>query len=292
MNIEQIAALYIAEKRRTRRANTCDGYESALRRHVLPRWGSMRVEDVEPADIQDWIDGFDLPGAAEKAWKTLRQVIRWAIRKLGVRAWDPTTAGVELPRRRRREPRTLDAAQAAAFLRGLWGCPHEAAALFSVSLGLRPGEVRGLRWGDVDWRTGEVRIERTCVFGLGGWHEYEPKTERSRRTLVLPPFALRRLRALRGGRAERVVAEGDLTKLGRAIKAWCSRRGVPWVPLQNLRHTWATLAVEAGVGIETVSMLLGHADIGTAYEHYVRPRRSIAREVQRAVQELVMRCSK
>lgn len=288
MNIEQIAALYIAEKRNTRRANTCDGYESALRRHVLPRWGSLRIDEVEPAAIQDWVDGFAQAGAAEKAYKTLRQVIRWAIRKLGVRAWDPTTAGVELPRMRRNAPRTLDASETAAFLRGLWGCPHEAAALMAVSCGLRPGEVRGLRWGDVDWRSGEVRIERTCVFGGGEWHEYDPKTERSRRTLVLPQFALKRLRSLRGRKSDRVVAEGDLPKLGMAIKSWCSKRGVPWVPLQNLRHTWATLAVEAGVGIETVALLLGHTEIGTAYEHYIRPRKSVAREAQRAVQALVL----
>ena len=65
MNIEQIAALYIAEKRNTRRANTCDGYESALRRHVLPRWGSLRIDEVEPAAIQDWVDGFAGRGRRE-----------------------------------------------------------------------------------------------------------------------------------------------------------------------------------------------------------------------------------
>lgn len=42
--------------------------------------------------------------------------------------------------------------------------------------------------------------------------------------------------------------------------------------MTNMRHTWATLAVEAGVGIETVAMMLGHSEISTAYDHYIVSR--------------------
>lgn len=60
------------------------------------------------------------------------------------------------------------------------------------------------------------------------------------------------------------------------------------MPLQNLRHTWATVALEAGVSIEVVSMCLGHTDVGTAYDHYMRRPRLVCREAQRAWGERVM----
>lgn len=70
----------------------------------------------------------------------------------------------------------------------------------------------------------------------------------------------------------------------RRLKSHCRREGLPWVGMRNLRHTWATLAIEAGVGIETVALLLGHTELGTAYRHYIVPRRTICREAQAAVE--------
>ncbi len=283
MNIEQIAALYIAEKRNTRRANTCDGYESALRRHVLPRWGSLRIDEVEPAAIQDWVDGFARAGAAEKAYKTLRQVIRWAIRKYRLRIYDPTTAGIELPRKPAYHPQVMDATEARDYLRGLWGCAAEAVAICSLTLGLRRGESCALTWGDIDLRTGEVRITKSRQDVRSGTVVVPPKTDRSDRSLWLPAFALRRLRQLaKGRRKSDLICPLSPTATARRIKSWCRAHGLPHVSMTNLRHSWATLAIEAGIGIETVAMMLGHTEIGTAYEHYIVPRKSVCVQAQRA----------
>ena len=106
MLFEIAARKYMDDKAKRLRSCTLAGYESALALHVLPRWGGVELESIAPEDVQAWVDGFDLPGAAEKAYKTLRQVIRWAIRRLGVRMYDPTAAGVELPRKVAHRPRT------------------------------------------------------------------------------------------------------------------------------------------------------------------------------------------
>lgn len=283
----EAAAEYMADKARRLRASTLEGYRSAQELHVLPRWADAPLDAITPEGVQAWVDGFELAGAAEKAYKTLRQVIRWAIRRLGVRVYDPTVAGVELPRKAAHRPRVLDAAGAAGYLRALWGHECEAVAICSVTLGLRRGEACGLRWEDVDLRTGEVRVRRSRQVVAGRVVEVAPKTERSARSCWLPRFAVRRLRAIRRG------ARGPLCPLGpdavaRRLRSACRAASAPWVSMTELRHTWATLAVEAGVGIETVAMMLGHTDIGTAYEHYIVPRRSICVEAQRAVERLVM----
>ena len=200
MNISQIASKYLAEKRRIRRESTVEGYESALRIHVLPRWGSMEVEDIQPEAIQEWVLSFDRPGAAEKAYKTLRQVVRWAIRKMGLRVWDPTSLGVELPKRPAYHPKVLDASEAREYLRGLWGCEAEAAALCSITLGLRRGESCALEWRDINLKTGEVRVSKSRQDVRSGTVVVPPKTARSDRSLWLPSFALKRLRQLAKGR--------------------------------------------------------------------------------------------
>lgn len=285
MLFENAAAEYMTEKRRTRRANTVEGYESALRCHVLPRWGECEIEGITPEDVQAWVDGFELPGAAKKAYKTLRQVLRWAIRRYRMRIW-LATEGVELPRMRAYRPKVLDGQGVARFLRGIWGAPEEAVAICAVTLGLRRGEACGLEWGDIDLRSGEVRVSRSrqCV---GGKVVVMPtKTPKSERVLYLPRFALKRLRQIGKGARGLLCAETP-NGIARRLRARCRRKGLPWVSMTNMRHTWATLAIEAGVGIETVAMMLGHTEIGTAYEHYIVPRKSICRDAQSAVERLI-----
>lgn len=283
MNIAEIAAEYIADKRRVRRESTVEGYESALRLHVLPRWGFFEIGGIDPDDIQDWVLGFDKPGAAEKAYKTLRQVIRWAIRKFRLRVYDPTSAGIELPRKPAYHPQVLGAAEARDYLRGLWGCEAEAVALCSLTLGLRRGESCALTWDDIDLRTGEVRISKSRQDVRSGTVVVPPKTSRSDRSLWLPGFALRRLRQLAKGRSKRDLICGlSPSSAARRIRSWCKSHGLPHVSMTNLRHSWATIAIEAGIGIETVAMMLGHTEIGTAYEHYIVPRKSVCVQAQRA----------
>ena len=287
MLFEEAAAEYMDDKGRRLRACTIAGYESALALHVLPRWGGVELESITPEDVQAWVDSFDLPGAAEKAYKTLRQVVRWAIRRLGVRMYDPTAAGVELPRKATRRPRTMEAGQVRSYLRALWGHECEAVAICSVTLGLRRGEACGLRWSDIDLRTGEVRVRRSRQVVHGQEVVESPKTERSARSCWLPRFAVRRLRALRRGRTG-WLCELSPDAIARRIRSACRRAGAAWTSMTECRHTWATLAVEAGVGIETVAMMLGHTDIGTAYEHYIVPRPRICKDAQREVERLLL----
>lgn len=289
MLLSDAAAEYMSEKRRTRRANTIEGYESALRCHVLPRWGECEIEDITPEDVQTWVDSFELPGAARKAFKTLRQVLRWTIKKHRMRIW-LATEGVELPKMRWYRPNVLDAKGLRDLQRGMWGHPLEALVLVASDLGLRPGEACAVNLArDVDWRTGEVHVGPSRQTVGGEVMTFAAKTEKSNRALMLSRHAKARLKQLR-----KALPGGDLLQglrpdqAFRRIKSFCKRASLPWVGMRNLRHTWATLAVEAGVGIETVALMLGHTEIGTAYEHYIRPRRSICRDAQDAVEGMLM----
>lgn len=289
MNIEAIYENhYLPEKSRRRRASTVAGYDSSVRLHVLPRWGACEIEEIDPDELQEWVDSFERAGAAEKAYKCLRQIIRWWIKTKRLRVQDPTPY-VELPAKEPYRPDVLDAQEAAALLRGMWGHWAEAVTVCAVTLGLRRGEACALTWGDINLKTGEVRVCKSRQSVRGEVVTVGTKTDRSTRSCYLPRFAVARLRQIKG----RGLITGDASpdKVARSIKSWCRRTGLPHVSMTNMRHTWATLAIEAGVGIETVAMMLGHADIGTAYDHYIVPRRSICQAAQAAVEGLLVKGS-
>lgn len=291
MNLKEIAySHYLPEKRARRRANTCEGYESALRLHVIPRFGSTKLEDITHEEIQRWVDSFELPGAAEKAFKTLRQVVRWAITRFGVRIWDPTQ-GIELPRKPKREQATLTADEVATVLRGFYGHVEEPTVLLSSCLGLRPGEAYGMAWSDIDMRSGAVRVRRTLQEVKGLLYSYPPKTDRSERTVYLPAFAARRIRAIwrdRGKPSGRIIEGRKPSQVSRAIGSRSRGLGLPLCSMYGRRHTWATVAVEAGAGIEAVAMMLGHSSITTTYRYYLHSRKDICRSVQKCFEKKLM----
>lgn len=282
MNIVEIYEKhYLPEKTSKRRASTVAGYDSSVRLHVLPRWGACEIEDVDPDELQEWVDSFERPGAAEKAFKCLRQIVRWWIKAKRLRVSDPTVY-VELPQLEPYRPEVLEADEVTSMLRGVWGHPMEAVTICAVTLGLRRGEACGLQWSDINLKTGEVRVSKSRQCVNGAVVTVGTKTDKSNRTCYLPRFAVKRLRQLKGKGL--ITGETSPDRVARSVKAWCRRRGLPHVSMTNMRHTWATLAIEAGVGIETVAMMLGHTDISTAYEHYIVPRKSICQEAQAAVE--------
>lgn len=277
---------YLPEKSKKRRASTVAGYDSSVRLHVLPRWETFEIEEIDPDDLQEWVDGFDRAGAAIKAYKCLRQIVRWWIKSKRLRIADPTVY-VELPGIEPYRPETLDAGEVADMLRGLWGHAQEAVAICAVTLGLRRGEACALAWSDVNLKTGEVRVSKSRQCVGGEVVTVGTKTGKSTRSCYLPRFAVNRLRQIRGKGL--ITGDASPDKVARSIKSQCRRMSLPHVSMTNMRHTWATLAIEAGIGIETVAMMLGHTDISTAYDHYIVPRRTICMAAQEAVEGLLVK---
>lgn len=92
------AAEYMDDKKKRLRSTTLEGYRSAIRCHLMPKLGKLDIESISFDEVQDLVDSFDMPGAAEKAYKTFRQIYRWVLRRHQLRIWD-VTQGIELPRK-------------------------------------------------------------------------------------------------------------------------------------------------------------------------------------------------
>ena len=247
------------------------------------------MDAIGVADIESWLDSFDKPGAARKAWAVFRAILRLAFKR-GMTDNDVTRREIRLPHLRHYEPQVLSASEVRRLLKGFYGHPLEAWLLVSVCAGLRRCESVGVEWADLDLRRGTVTVKRSVQWVAGHETVTEPKTDLSRRTVALPRFAVKRLAQLKHGRSGRLAGDLNANQVASHYMAWCRRMKLPCVPPRNLRHTFGTLAIKAGTDISVVARQLGHSDIQTTARYYLKPDLSVLKDMQKAWQKLILTC--
>jgi len=194
-------------------------------------------------------------------------------KKWGFFAGDNPATGVELPEKKAvREKHILLPEQISPLLAALEE-PARTMVLVGVLTGLRIGEILALRWRDVDFHSGEIRVEQACYRGLIG----TPKTKGSRRTLPMPePLkdALNRLRE-KSTSVENLVFHtrngtpfSDTNLLHHHLKPVGLKLGIPWLNWHTLRRTHATLLQHAGATLREAQAQLGHSKMSTTLEIY------------------------
>lgn len=263
------------------------GYESAYRTHIRDRWSNVDMDAINVAGIESWLDSFDKPGAARKAYAVFRAILRLAFKR-GLTDNDVTRRDIHLPHLRHYEPQVLSAPEVRRLLKGFYGHPLEAWLLVSVCAGLRRCESVGIEWSDLDLKRGTVTVKRSVQWVAGHETVTDPKTDQSRRTVALPRFAVKRLAQLKHGRSGRLVGDLNANQVASHYMAWCRRMKLPCVPPRNLRHTFGTLAIAAGADISVVARQLGHSDIKTTARYYLRPDLSVLKSLQRAWERLII----
>jgi len=203
----------------------------------------------------------------------------------------------ELPRHTRKEMQTLTIEHVMTqLLPALQGDQLYAAYLTLFMVGLRRGELLGLRWQDVDIYAGIVQVRQILVRIYNRdatgerrktrLHFQEPKTGKSRRSVAIPDVCLAALRQHRAHQAEEklllgpgyqdhglVFARIDGTPIDpRSMNLYFTqalhRAGVPAIRLHDARHTFATWMLEQGTQPKVVSEMLGHSKISTTLDVY------------------------
>jgi integrase len=176
------------------------------------------------------------------------------------------------------------------------GDRFEALWICALTLGLRKGELLGLRWNDIDFGDATLMIRQALQRAGGHLVLVEPKTARSRRVVPVPPQTLAALRAhrrrqhadkLAAGRAWRDSGPVFTTHLGGPLeprnvnRSWYavrSRAGLTGFRLHDLRHSCASFLLAAGASPRTAMKTLGHSQIGLTMNTYTH----VLPEVERA----------
>ena len=245
------------------------GYEEALRLRVLPDLGGHRMSDIARRDVQALVGraqahGLD-PSTIRNTLLPLRAIYRHHADECSVNP----TVGVSLPAVRGRRDRIADPSEAGALLACLASTDR---VLYATAMyaGLRLGELRALRWEDVDLAGGVIRVSRSWDAKEGA---IEPKSRAGTRKVPI-------VAVLRDLLVEHRMSAGDGLVFGsgeapfhgsavgsRAKRAWRAA-GLSPIGLHECRHTFASLMIAAGCNAKALSTYLGHSSVMITFDRY------------------------
>jgi integrase len=256
---------------------TMSDYESYLRVHLVPFFGRRLLEQISPEDVEAFIAAKWQEGKAVKSILNYVGLLNTLFAHGMKRGWCSSNPvrSIDKPRDRRDpEIRFLNQQELEALLDAtpddLLGAVERVLYLAAAMTGLRRGELLALRWGDVDWDAGVIRVRRTYTRGQFA----TPKTRRSSRAVPLADRLRDELR--RHERRSHYQSELDLvfchprsgcvldpSRLRRRFQDAARRAGLRPVRFHDLRHTFGTRMAAAGAPLRAIQEWLGHSDYRT-----------------------------
>ena len=261
---------------------TCDGYEGVAKLHLVPVLGHILLKDLQPRAIQSHYGTLCKTlsnRTVVHVHRVLSQALKWAVRQNYI-GRNPCEL-VDIPRAEKTTMSTLSAFEVGVLLEEAKDSYYYPVIYTAVSTGLRRNELLALRWRDIDIDLLSISVSRTLYKGRGHVEFKEPKTKYSRRRVAMTPKLALFLKSYKTEREwmSMPVALDDLVfgdvdgkpldpstvthNFGRMIK----RAGLN-ARFHDLRHTYATLMLAAGVHAKIVSEALGHSTVAITLDIY------------------------
>ena len=241
---------------------TLHAKESHLREHLLPRSGDLPLAAIDELAIEDLKLALARRGRCSKTVNNVLSTLRNILVNARKRKLIAAVPEIEWVKVGEQEFDFFDFPEAERLVAAaLKDVDWRAATVLALKTGMRLGELRALRWQDVDLVGGKVHVKRN----LWRHHEGTPKNGRSR-TLDLPPSAIAALREHRHLRGARVFLnlDGKDYTIGEwryALYRVCRRAGLREIGWHTLRHTFASHLAMRGVPLRAIQELMGHGTI-------------------------------
>jgi integrase len=290
------------------RQSTFDRYEIAVRVHIKPALGRVKLKKLSPAHVagfyQDRLAAGSAPASVNKLHVTLRkaldQAVKWHMVPRNV------AEAVKAPRPAPPEMRTLSAEETRKLIEVARGDKLGALYMLAVHTGMRQGELLALKWQDVDLENAKLSVRRTLTMSNGRILLCELKTKKSRRTIRLTDAAIQALHEHLARQLEGMERLGDAyrdeglifaSQVGtpinptnlrrRSFAALLRRANLPKIRFHDLRHTCATLLLSRNVHPKYVQELLGHANIAITLDTYSHVIPGMGDHAMRAMEDVL-----
>lgn len=296
--------------------STLESYRRNLETHVYPEIGHIRAQQITPMHIQGILarmrvhrrkNACGRQSATEKpssdrSKQYLFSILRTAFSRgiqWGVIVRNPCD-GCERPKTRKFEIHPLNEQQTRDFLTEAKASAVYGLFLLALQTGARQGELRALRWPDINLKEKTVSIRRTLSESSDGEIEKTPKTAKGARQVTLPDASVEFLADLQAEALRRGWGRSGLVfHRGRGdeqpiLRGWLNREfarilksaRLPEIRFHDLRHTHATLLLLKGVHSKIVQERLGHSTISITIDTYSHVLPSMQEEVSSKLNQM------
>lgn len=309
MLVDQWFDYWIGIKKKTVRSNTVRNYTERYIKNIKPVIGKMTLSDVKPLQCQkifyDMADQGYRTSTIYQARIALYNMFEYA-KENEVLCSNPCKKSVKSDMGKPSEKKvalTRDIQK--TFLQYAEGQSYENQYRFILQTGLRTGELVGLKWEDVDFKSKTIQIRRSMEYRYSAkeWRIGEPKSKSGYRTIPLTEEAVAILKKQKekNKRISEISTEWEefvfLCRKGTPVKnstydtalfKICDKAKIPRFSMHILRHTFATRCIEAGMKPKTLQMLLGHSNIGITMNLYVHTTEEEKKKEMDLVAEALM----
>lgn len=299
--------VFMPAKTVTLSENARENYQSNLNKKIYPALGDLKMPEITPAQISAFLLDFQAQGKAHatvmKLYTILHSLFKMAY--LGDMIERNPMDKVERPKPRKDEVKTSEpSAYTAEEVRKLLDVletePLKWRALVRllIDTGIRRGECCALKWQNVNFKTGEIRIAgNLCYTAAKGVYLDTPKSSRIR-VVYASDDTMALLRQLRIEQAKKAVSAFAFTKEGspepmhpqsptRYLKKLSERSDIPDLHPHKLRHTFASIAITNGADVASVSEVLGHSDKAVTLRMYTHADQESMKRAAAITQEAI-----
>ena len=276
-------------KKASLRANTQMSYERRIYQHINPALGSIQLDKLTTGDIQKFYTGLKQSGRllrtelygeglSDQTVRGIHTTLHAALDKAVEEKliFRNPSDNCKLPPVKGREMKILSPEEIQRLLIQARedGCYE--LLLLELATGLRRGEILALQWGDLNFRTGALRVERQVHRVKGDLVVSPPKTKAGNRTVLLPAPVLKVLKAYQKTVHSRWMFPSpvkedsplDPAAVRKRLQTVLERAECKRLRFHDLRHTFATASLEHGMDIKTLSTIIGHVSSTTTLNTY------------------------
>ena len=271
------------------RPTTQETYESRIRLHIIPEIGDIPLNKLTQNDLQQFYGRLKKSGRkrftdkygeglSDRMVRMCHATCRSALEKAvqdGLIRVNPAI-GCKLPPKKAREMQVLTREELQRFLIQAKFEGYYEVFLLDLATGLRRGELMALQWDDLNFKTGVLNVNKQVYDVRGQLQISTPKTKNSIRKIVLPPAVVAVLREYKKAVDSRWMFPSPVKEdcpitpgvVRRRLQLILEHAGCKHVRFHDLRHTFATLALQNGMDVKTLSAMLGHVSAATTLDIY------------------------